>query len=758
MKLSLIGLHNFGSFADATVSLDGVSAAVVTGQNGAGKSTAFIDAITWALFGVCRVPMDEMLRLGTSEMAVTIGFRLAGTDYRVIRKRSLATKAGKSELALQVRNGEGWTDASGARLPETQEKICALLNMDYDLLVSTGFLVQGQADRFTRASASERKTILSQILRLDRYPRLRSLAFAEGTSVQAQRTQVDARLDALAVVIAERASFEQQIKRGQDAEHMAAGAVVEVEAAIETGRARVTELTLAVRNRAQWQAELEELCTRHARLMVRVSAVQERQARAGKILAEREKIVRKVHEEQGFVKQLADVTAQGQAAHERTIGIAQALAGMSAALAQGGERRAAVQDCENNLRLAEAFLEQKRSASAAEIAQVEKAAGMLALVPCGAELQGRCRFTKDAVEQQARLPGLRAEAEAPGEVPCGFRERLGVAREALGQWEAEAWPAQAAALIAEQGLVGDQYRAARAKQQGFETCLVEVRRFTVLIPELERAAQDTEACRVEAAALAVEVREVVAHQGVVGRRLEMAVAEGLQEIQEGVRLAVARLEGLRVARESLVLEEGRLRARLEAVVLAEGERGRLQEQADMVLDSQLWRAQQLAEAYGRIPVLILESAVPALEQETNRILAKVSRAGMTVRIETQKALKSRDGLAETLDIIVRDVHGERRYEAYSGGEQFRLNLALRIGLSKLLAHRAGATLDTLVIDEGLGSLDPDALAQVRACLSALQEEFPLLLVVTHVEAMVDTFPTEIVVSGGTGGSTIEVRG
>ena len=47
-----------------------------------------------------------------------------------------------------------------------------------------------------------------------------------------------------------------------------------------------------------------------------------------------------------------------------------------------------------------------------------------------------------------------------------------------------------------------------------------------------------------------------------------------------------------------------------------------------------------------------------------------------------------------------------RSELFSGGEAFRINFALRIALSKMLARRAGARLRTLVIDEQFKGLVP----------------------------------------------------
>ena len=50
------------------------------------------------------------------------------------------------------------------------------------------------------------------------------------------------------------------------------------------------------------------------------------------------------------------------------------------------------------------------------------------------------------------------------------------------------------------------------------------------------------------------------------------------------------------------------------------------------------------------------------------------------------------GIHETLEIYISDEVGTRNYELYSGGEAFRVNFALRLALSRLLARRAGSKL------------------------------------------------------------------
>jgi exonuclease SbcC len=108
---------------------------------------------------------------------------------------------------------------------------------------------------------------------------------------------------------------------------------------------------------------------------------------------------------------------------------------------------------------------------------------------------------------------------------------------------------------------------------------------------------------------------------------------------------------------------------------------------------------------------------------------------------------------ETLDVVVSDELGTRNYEMYSGGERFRVDFALRIALSKLLAWRAGAPLPTLFIDEGFGTQDADGRDRVLDVIKAIEDRFQRILVITHLEEIKEAFPVRIEVSRTNSGST-----
>jgi exonuclease SbcC len=169
---------------------------------------------------------------------------------------------------------------------------------------------------------------------------------------------------------------------------------------------------------------------------------------------------------------------------------------------------------------------------------------------------------------------------------------------------------------------------------------------------------------------------------------------------------------------------------------------------------------QLEKAFGKdgVPALLIEQALPEIEARSNALLERLSNGAMTVKFVTQAAYKDkkRDDLKETLDIQISDGAGQRDYENYSGGEQFRVNFAVRLALSQVLAQRAGARLQTLVIDEGFGSQDAEGRQRLIEAINQVHPDFARILVITHIEELKDAFPNRIEVEKTPRGSTLRV--
>lgn len=157
--------------------------------------------------------------------------------------------------------------------------------------------------------------------------------------------------------------------------------------------------------------------------------------------------------------------------------------------------------------------------------------------------------------------------------------------------------------------------------------------------------------------------------------------------------------------------------------------------------------EKLIVAFGKngIQALIIENALPEIEEEANNLLAKLTNNSTQLTMESLRDLKS-GRLKETLEIKISDEMGVRDYELYSGGEAFRIDFSLRIALSKLLTRRAGTRLRTLVIDEGFGTQDEEGLDNIVEAIQSISDDFDKILVITHLESLKNAFPVRIEVT------------
>ena len=170
--------------------------------------------------------------------------------------------------------------------------------------------------------------------------------------------------------------------------------------------------------------------------------------------------------------------------------------------------------------------------------------------------------------------------------------------------------------------------------------------------------------------------------------------------------------------------------------------------------------EELAKAFGKngIQLMIIENVLPQLEAQTNQILSRLTANQLHVQIVTQKpgGTKRNTKMIDTLDIIIGDAGGTRPYETYSGGEAFRINFAIRLALARILAQRAGASLQMLIVDEGFGTQDADGCNHLIAAINTIAADFACILTVTHMPQFKEAFQTRIEVRKTPQGSQVYI--
>lgn len=219
--------------------------------------------------------------------------------------------------------------------------------------------------------------------------------------------------------------------------------------------------------------------------------------------------------------------------------------------------------------------------------------------------------------------------------------------------------------------------------------------------------------------------------------------ESLPNVEKQVKEIETQLHALRQERDAMLQRCGTFQSTYDHCLQLEQESAEQQAKFTQA-DTDRTMYGQLTKIFGKdgIQAHLIENAIPEIEQEANLILSRLTENRMQITIESQRDLQS-GGTRETLDIKISDELGTRNYEMYSGGEAFRVDFAIRIALSKLLARRAGTQLKTLVIDEGFGTQDVHGLEQLVEAIKAISGDFEKILVITHLEALKNAFPVRI---------------
>lgn len=194
-------------------------------------------------------------------------------------------------------------------------------------------------------------------------------------------------------------------------------------------------------------------------------------------------------------------------------------------------------------------------------------------------------------------------------------------------------------------------------------------------------------------------------------------------------------------------QQGRLQQRLTQLETLQTQYDKQQKQLQE-FQRQYRVHQELALAFGKngIQALMIENILPQLEAETNHILSRLTGNQLHVQIVTQRAGRRSSKstkLIDTLDILIADASGTRPYETYSGGEAFRINFSIRLALARLLAQRAGTSLQMLIVDEGFGTQDAEGCDRLIAAINAIASDFSCILTVTHMPQFKEAFQTRI---------------
>ncbi|RZT29342.1 AAA family ATPase [Cupriavidus agavae] len=449
---------------------------------------------------------------------------------------------------------------------------------------------------------------------------------------------------------------------------------------------------------------------------------------------------------------LADLS---EAAGDTTDAGAQALDAEIGALAQAV--KAAAQAAERAGKLAQTLAQARQAREAAEAAAVAADDAVRVAVREHARLEGEWQAACAQVPEDSRDPDvMRAALDAArreaGALEAALQAALGAERDAVtlraataaalaaaqaGQAQAGARLAEREAALAEALAAAafadlDACRAASLPDDALAALDDAIRAFDV---ELARAAEwRTRTAAIAEALQAPDVPALLAARDEAAVRLEAAIRERSEVAAQ--RDALLQCKGLL---ESLAAEGRDVETRYAVL-------GRLSEVANGNNPRRM--------TFQRFVLATLLDEV--LEAASLRLL-RMSRGRYALqRVREQGDQRMAGGLE--LEVFDHDSGATRPANTLSGGEGFLASLSLALGLADVVQSRAGGIqLDTLFVDEGFGTLDPESLDFAIRTLLDLQQAGRLVGIISHVTELRERIDVRLEVRPGVSGSQAVLR-
>lgn len=799
---------------------EGIHVACLSGDNGDGKSS-LLDAITWAIWGdAVHRPQEELIHLGEQDMRVELEFMAGGAGpvasigtessglkdsqgarYRVIRRytRGGRSRAGATSLELQVSVGNGeYRSISGNSVRETEAYIRGVVGMDYDIFVNSAFLVQGRADEFTTKRPAQRQRVLADILGLKYYDRIHDRAREKARSCVRDIQRIEGEIYARTQDLMRRPEYEEELPSVEngvtevfdkltDAEKEAS----RLRERVESMRGMQNELDVLNRNVAAYMDELEQI---HAQ------ETQNRQLieRWESVIAKENEVVDRYMEFMDLLESderlnlALEPYARLEERKRRVSKLVDSLPDLEAGLAEAQGKLHALEKQDSEIRekitqLGETQFKLRtvQDANIRRREEMDELKGKIKMLAdgdiicplCGTELGGA---NKERIASKYQVDGTLLAQEYRGdEVLSKKLETLFKHLSQDVEKEENAREKERSQLDGRIGILIQQTMEARKAPVEMEVIVQELDKLGYdpirhqdvkeTLRKVSTAPEDHLLLK-QAKDDLPKAQENLSRATLLAKRRENEIAEAEERIvaigaesqtalsnEKELNDLEILIDNLQSRYKELLARQGFLEQRLNEYKDTEDRKIEL-ESALSSIRSDRDVFEQLAAAFGRtgVQAMLVESAIPELEAEASRLLGRMTDNTMHIKLETQRE-SQRGEQFETLEIKVADTLGTRSYETFSGGEAFRINFALRIALSKVLSHRAGAPLPTLFIDEGFGTQDAAGRERIMDVIQSIQEDFQCILVITHMDQIKDAFPVRIDVQKTPNGSTFVLR-
>lgn len=751
--IEYLRLTNFRRHENTEITLaEGEQTIVVSGRNGAGKST-IIEGIVYALLGEGRHGrngLDRLVRRGAEieGMEVELGFDLEGTKYRIVRRRD-----GKTASAVLSVNGQSAVEGTKSVTAAVED----ILGMDSQGIKLAIVAQQKELDLLVKMGASTRVRAIGRLLRLDAIGRARDEARGlwrvASNALDAMPETKD--LVMLAKAVAE---SERSLASIEAAEKMCRGELTMLEASLAASAHVEQEYANCREELARIDGELAAVTSEVARLQseydtIRIVDVPEIEANTAVLQrrgAELEHRIAQAEANRRVVEQREMLGKEMARDRERSAAIRafleegtaeEWLKRAEAARVDATLHREAAQDASARREALREDLGKWRGI--AESARTKRDA-ILAL-------SGVCDTCGQTVGEEHKHTVEASTEAAIFEADSAIR---GIVEEGQGA-KAAYEEAQALSRRAEEEAAGCAKRAEQAAAREGELSELERRiaAYELQVKRLDAGDEaDVEDLYRQKGALAIAVSEARAAEEAA--RAREAAVDRREQLQKALTDATRRLKDTEMRQKMAAISrelEASWEDRNEMLDRQRAEMGML-----TVLVEQTAEARQLLERTRTELRHANElSASRARQQErgkdaanAQRLLDDVERAiGGAIRPGLESAIS--DILCQMsqgrftsvkvnaeYDVTVLDDGSYRQIGELSGGEADLVALAIRLGVADIVCQRNGA-IGFLILDEPFGSQDAERRESIITALRALRSRYGQIWCISHVGGLDD---------------------
>ncbi len=819
-------LKNFLSYGEQGTEIDftGYKILLLIGKNGAGKSS-ILDAILWALWGKTRSGGDnEIMHSGSSDMEVRLDFVVRDAIYRVVRKRSKKGKSFVSVLELQSLT-EPITVLTDATIVQTQARLDELVGVDYELLVNSAFLRQGQSQEFTQKSPAKRKQLLATLLGLEKYAdyheaakkNLRineteliqlerdvsstnqtltqyaqeiaqqkaSLSEQDQTTLETQMAESEETLRKLQIKSQLVAEWDQQLVTAKQKQLTHQSRINELKNSSSALQQELVILKAAIAEAPQnidqesWEKseadfnQAQAVFQKHQDIAYRIQTLQKQIEKyttdSNQQLQQLQLKLQQFTDDtvisgdpQLLEASKIELNQKQQSLLETAQTIAKLEQQMQSIIDQGNQinkRKEAVTTMDDECPLCEQHIDQNHKHTILDKYTKERE-DLLATYQEYKQIHDQAvvnrKTTEQTINELTKAIQVQQNNLHAFEVKKTQQDSLKQQIEALQQQQkvqGDLLETELTSFIQQQSHLGfdaatwETIKTKRAEQQQAQLQAQKYQEARLKISELEQnykfqlsSLTETEANLSE---ITIQIQNLEAQKPRPG---DAATIVELQQTLVNLKKQHQYLLQLQVLITHREKEQTQLTTKLAELTTQKTE-----------LSQQHGALELLVEALGNkgIPQMLIEESIPRLEHYANEVLSHLSDHTMSIRLSLTRPSKTdRDAQIETLDILIGDSVGTRAYELFSGGEAFRIDIAVRIALTKLLTEHTHGSIDFLVIDEGFGSQDDTGCDHIVQIIHQLEQYFHLMLIITHVDQLKETFPDRLVIKKGPQGSEV----